>query len=309
MRSDLFREFLNFFWLRPENALLLALRAEVYQSTLVHFGNGERTIDVSCGDGVFSFISFGGKLSVKTDMFRSLNLSQKRTGNFDAFDAFNDEYFIEVEKAPDKKYEFGTDWKKNLLLKAEKLRFYSNLIEHDNNMSMSFPDNSMNYVYSNSAYWVKNLEHHLRDLSRITCHSGKIVLEIKTSEISAFTSNKYLPFMGTRFHNIIDAGRLETWQGLRSKDEILKILDRIPDTKIVSVQPIYGDMMAVIWDIGMRPLFSPLAKMANSLTDNNRTDIKKEWCQIFEDLFGEVLADYQADGKSAVEYCVILEKS
>lgn len=308
MRLKLFKEFLNFFWLRPENALLLSLRAEIYQSTFRYFGDGSDTVDVSCGDGMFSFISFGGKLSKQTDMFRSLNLSQKREGVFDVFDAFDDEYSVNVEQFPDKSYEFGTDWKKNLLLKAEKLNFYNKLIEHDNNLILPFPDGSMKYVYSNSAYWVDEFKNHLIDLARITSKNGKIVLEMKTSEISSFTSSNYLPAMGNSFHKIIDAGRLETWAGLRSKDEILEIIDQIPNTRILSVQPIYGDIMAVIWDIGLRPVFSPLVKMANRLNNDDRANVKEEWCQIFEELFSEILKDYKAEEKSAIEYCIILEK-
>ena len=72
-----------------------ALRAEADQSTLKYFGSGFVTIDLSCGDGAFSFIVFGGTLSKRTDMFRSLDLNLKMKGNFDAF---SDEYFVEVEK-------------------------------------------------------------------------------------------------------------------------------------------------------------------------------------------------------------------
>lgn len=194
-------------------------------------------------------------------------------------------------------------------MKAERLGFYKNLINHDNNFPLPVPSDSMNYVYSNSAYWVNNFEEHLKDLARITSKSGKVVLEMKTSEISKFSSQYYLPAMGSKFHKIIDAGRRETWKGLRSKDEILATLEKIPNTKIISVQPIYGDIMAMIWDIGLRPLFYPLAKMVNSITNEDRVDIKAEWCQIFEELFSELLEGYQPDPKSAIEYCIILEKA
>ena len=69
MRSYYFKEFLKFFWLRPENALLLSLIAEAYQSTLKYFGDGSNTIDVSCGVGVFSFIVLGGTLQIKQICF------------------------------------------------------------------------------------------------------------------------------------------------------------------------------------------------------------------------------------------------
>ena len=308
MRQDLFREFLNFFWLRPENALLLALRAEVYRSTFDKFGDGSGTLDVSCGDGVFSFIALGGKLTKETDMFRSLNLTKNREDNFDVFDAFSEEYFVGVAQEAERAYEYGSDWKENLLAKAKQLDFYKNLLHHDNNFPLPIEDQKINYAYSNSAYWVDNFEGHLADLARVTAPGGRIVLEMKTSEITRFTAQNYLPGMGSKFHDIIDAGRMGTWKGLRSKEQILKIIEQIPNTRVESVKPIYGDIMAMIWDVGLRPLFYPLSKMANNLTLEQRVHIKDEWCQIFMDLFSDLLESYEATDKDAIEYCIILEK-
>ena len=315
MRSYYLKEFLNYFWLRPENALLLSLRAEVYQSTLKYFGDGSGTIDVSCGDGAFSFIVFGGILSKKTDMFRSLDLTSKRKGNFDsfdsfdAFDAFSDEYLVEVEKTPNKSYEIGIDWKNNLLLKAGKLNWYGNLIKHDNNITLPFDNERMKYVYSNSLHWVENYIDHLNDLARITSKGGKIVLHFRATNSQKFISDKCLPFMGRKFHEIVYPGRPPKWMKLYSKDQLLTLLEDIPETRIVDVVPIYGDIMAIIWDIGLRPLFRPLAKMANSLSDDERISVKEEWNQTFVGLFTEFLETYETNDNSAVEYLVILEKT
>ena len=309
MRSFCFKEFLKFFWLRPENALLVSVRIEAYQSTLKYFGDGSNTIDVSCGDGVFSFIVLSGTLSNKTDMFRSLDLTSERKGNFDSFDAFSDEYLVEVEKDPNKSYEFGIDWKKSLLSKAGKLNWYGNLIEHDNNVPLPFDNERMKYVYSNSLHWVENYKNHLNGLARITSKGGKIVLHLKTTNTLEFRSDKYLPFMGKKFHEVIDAGRLSNWKAKYSRDEIVALLGKIPDIKIVNISPIYGDIMSIIWDIGLRPLFRPLAKMANSLSDDERVSVKEEWNQIFVELFMELLKTYEANDNSAVEHLVILEKT
>lgn len=96
-----FRQFLNHFWLRPENALLLALRAESFKKTFNFFDDAEASIDVSCGDGVFSFIANGGQISADSDMFRSLRFG-KREGDFDAFDCFDDTYKMNVIKEADR---------------------------------------------------------------------------------------------------------------------------------------------------------------------------------------------------------------
>lgn len=309
-RQHYLKQFLNFLWLRPENALLLAIRAHCYQSTLDRFGDGKGTIDVSCGDGIFSFVTLGGELSVDSDKFQAVNTKNTfREGNFDTFDFFDDSYHVEVSKKPLKNYEFGTDWKENLLKKAAKLNFYSNLLPHDNNKPLPYATESMNFVYSNSAYWVDQFEKHLNDLSRITKKGGQVVLEMKTTAIKNYTSASYLPFMGKRFHEIVDAGRLSTWKGLRSKEEILSILERIKGLKIKSVRPVYGDVLGMMWDVGLRPLYNPLVKMANQLKGENRNEIKAEWCQILYELFADLISNYQADDKTAIEHLIVFEKA
>lgn len=307
MRDYFFQQFLNHFWLRPENALLLSLRAESYWRTLQYFKTNVGTIDVSCGDGVFSFITFGGQLSINTDMFRSIKLGERK-GDFDAFDYFDQTYFVEIEKEPDRKYEYGLDWKRNLLDKASKLNFYSHLIEHDNNFPIPLPDESMSFVYTNSAYWVQNFVGHLQDLVRITKKGGYIVLQIKTDKIKQLSSKHYLPFMGRKFHEIIDAGRFSTWKGLKSKEEIIDIINSIKNVKICHMEPVYGDILAMIWDIGLRPLFNPLVKMANNISMEQRAEVKREWIDIIYNLFGELLMQYSPKEQSAIEYTIVLEK-
>lgn len=45
--------------------------------------------------------------------------------------------------------------------------------------------------------------------------------------------------------------------------------------------------MAYIWDIGLRPLFNPLVKLANNSNYNIRKEVKEEWCDIIFNLFAE----------------------
>ncbi|HZG84652.1 methyltransferase domain-containing protein [Paenibacillus sp.] len=306
-RSYYLRTFLNHFWLRPENAILLSLRAESYWKTIQAAGADGTKIDVSCGDGVFSFLTFGGQTSPDSDMFRAIKFG-KREGEFDAFDFFDDTYKIKVEKSPEIRYEYGADWKSSLIQKAEKLNFYDNTLVHDNNLPLPFADESMDYVYSNSSYWVENFENHIKDLVRITKQGGYVVLQIKNDNIKKLSSKVYAPMMGETFHKIIDAGRASTWKGLRSKDELVRFISSIDDAKLETIEPIYGDILAVVWDIGLRPLFNPLVKMANNLSDGQRIEIKNEWNEIFFQLFEEVINKYRVVEEQAIEHTFVLRK-
>lgn len=310
-REDYLKEFLNFFWLRPENALMLAIRAEKYAAELLVDSGQDRTIiDISCGDGVFSFITAGGELAENTDMFQAIDNTRKRVGSFDAFDFFEESYTINKKKLPKIKVTTGTDWKDSLLKKAGKLDFYENLIQHDNNKPLPVASETYDLTYSNSTYWVENFEAHLKDLSRITRPGGKIVLEIKTDNIKQFNSMNYAQhLLGVDACEILDAGRLGTWKGLRSYSEVERILSCIPSTHLVRAEPIYGGLLAQIWDIGLRPLFNPLTKMASNCPEHIRQEAKKEWNEIFLQLSSQYIRNYCCSMEEAIEWIFVLEKN
>jgi len=50
------KQYLNLFWLRPENGLLCTFKSEVMND----IGFESPSLDLSCGDGLFTFIHLGG---------------------------------------------------------------------------------------------------------------------------------------------------------------------------------------------------------------------------------------------------------
>jgi len=287
--------------------LLVSLRSKKIQqySHLVKLNS----IDVSCGDGTFSFITNGGRLSENDDVFKSIVLPEgHRKDNFDSYNYYDDNYRMEIVKEADYNFSVGSDWKENLISKARKLNFYEKLLVHDNNFALPLEQNSFDYVYSNSSYWVDNFEGHINDLVSITKKDGLIALEVKVDNIKKYSSSNYIPFMGEKFHEIIDAGRLSTWKGLRSLSELNEFFSSLKEIEIEDIQPIYGDDMAYIWDIGLRPLFKPLSKMANYLNEDNRLEVKKEWVSTIQDLFEYRIENYKANYSTAIEYLIVLRK-
>ena len=97
-RSLLLKKFLKVLLVKAENALMTTIRSEKYHSTVNLLG--DKNVDVSCGDGVFTFLTMGGELSDDTDMFTSVDTSRNREGNFDTFDYFDDKYYISKIKDP-----------------------------------------------------------------------------------------------------------------------------------------------------------------------------------------------------------------
>jgi SAM-dependent methyltransferase len=258
---------------------------------------------------VFSFIAGGGQLTSDVDMFQALDLSQARENDFDTFDHFDASYKATVQKSPSFIYEYGSDWKPNLIEKSRALNFYKNLIVHDNNQALPFDDNRFDYVYSNSSYWVKNFREHINDLVRITKPGGHIVLEIKTKEIEQFSSFNYAKsLMGNTFCKIIDAGRLQSWHGLQTLAEFDKLVGDIKVVDIVSREPLYGDIMAYIWDIGLRPIFNPIMKLVGNVDPKIRQEVKVEWCETIYNLMSDFVENYEPTEESAIEWIYVLQK-
>jgi hypothetical protein len=88
----------------------------------------------------------------------------------------------------------------------------------------------------------------------------------------------------------------------------MKIIKANQKCEIEDMQPIYGGMVAKLYDIGFRPLSKPLTIMANSLTINHRKQVKTEWCEIIMELFSEFIEQYKVKDKEAMDYVVTLKK-
>jgi len=307
---SIYKEFLNYFWLRPESAIVQSFRAfELRKTVYEKISKKQKILDVSCGDGVFTFIALGGKLDLSFDSYKSIK-NKKRSAKFDAYDHYDKNFRVKVLKKPDYKIDTGTDWKLNLLKKSRQLRFYKKLLLHNNEKKLTLNDNLFDLVYSNSAYWVKNIKQHLIDMKRITRHNGYIYLHVKFKDtyLATLVKNQTKINFGTKFEKIIDGGRYETWKGLKTKKEFDKILKDISGLKVVSYKPLYGDIIMLIWDIGFRPLFKPLFEMSKSLNKSKYIKVKTEWIKILYDMSEKFISNYKPISQRAMEYTILLKK-
>ena len=71
--EELLRRYLNIYWLRPENAFWTVLRSLAWRQVAMP----SPSIDLSCGDGVFSFVHAGGAFGPSFDVFQSERRSRR----------------------------------------------------------------------------------------------------------------------------------------------------------------------------------------------------------------------------------------
>ena len=57
--EDKLRQYLNLYWLRPENGLITTFKSKAFEDITFR----SPSLDLSCGDGLFMFIHSGGLFS------------------------------------------------------------------------------------------------------------------------------------------------------------------------------------------------------------------------------------------------------
>src|SRR3990167_6800683 len=113
--TNFLKEHLNVWWLRPESALWDAIAS----TATAQYDIKAPSLDLGCGNGIFSFITAGGDFSIDYDWF--INADVKGFWeNRDIYDACNfdklDQY---ITKKPDYTFTYGLDHKNNLLTQAK----------------------------------------------------------------------------------------------------------------------------------------------------------------------------------------------
>lgn len=283
--DDLLRRYLNVYWLRPENAFWTVLRSLAWRRVPV----AAPALDLSCGDGVFSFVHAGGAFGLSFDVFGSVgNLERVTSENADMFDQpAGATYRPELTRRPAWTIDVGTDIKSSLLSKAAVLGFYGRLVPHDNNDALPFGDGEFETVYCNSAKWVKNIQPFLTEIARVTRPGGTVVLQVKLDTIGQYTLAPLRAQLGERVLEIIDRGRLATWPALASRSEWERRF-RQAGLRVVEALPLATRTHAHLWDIGLRPIAPLLVRMANQLTPATRLEIKRDWIALFHELLQPV---------------------
>jgi len=273
------QQYLNVYWLRPITAMWRSINAQAMDG--IDFA--EPSLDLSCGDGICSFIQAGGELSLDDDIFKAVGNLEKFFSNVDIYDSNSEEYRPTITKKPNYQITVGADWKQNLLDKAETLDFYKELVLHDNNERLPFEDESFKTVFSNSVYWVDSPADLLQEIRRVLRPDGQAVIVLLTKNILDYNTDVFSDYLPDEWLQMIDRGRKANYPLLYDDAGWQAIFDNA-GLEVKRVIPQISWVHLHMEDIGLRPISPLLIKMVNALTPEQRREIKAEWIETFDKL-------------------------
>lgn len=280
--AERFRRYLSAYWLRPENALWMTLRS----MALSEVEWARPSLDVCCGDGVFTYLHLGGVFEDDFDVFTSVGKLDKVTHQHaDMFDHADDHYRPGIISPAFLTVDVGTDHKQTLLTKASRLHLYDQLEEHDGNRTFPFEGETFQTVYCNAAYWIHEIDSFLKELGRITQRQGHIILQVKLDSMDRYNLSSLAEMLGGPCLDIIGRGRVDCWPTLTDRSSWEKRFARA-GLDILKATPFVTRTHAHLWDIGLRPIAPMLIKMAQAIDPQTRSDIKQEWIELFLELLG-----------------------
>lgn len=305
MKENL-EKFINLFWLRPENAVLTAVQAEILGK---YIPKGV-SADIGCGDGIYTFAVFGGEFDSEFDVFASVGqLNKVKSSNADMFNHFDSTYKPLIRRSSDYKIDYGIDIKKNLLEKASKLGIYKKLLE--SNVCDSLP---LNRETLDTVYLLNTINHYedsgkfLQSLYQMMKKGGRCYISVYSPSFTDLYS-AFDNMFPEEWNRMIERGMRSIWPSLYSFGEWGKLFEEC-GFHLNDTIPMVSEKFIPVWNIGLRPLAPALVKMANMLKSDNPAgyrEVKEEWCEIIYRL-ALPFCELAADIKEAATCMFILEK-
>lgn len=257
--QDLLEAHLSVSWLRPENVAIdtmasMLIREHEFKSPIV---------EVGCGNGIFSFITAGGKFDEDYDWF--VNTDTRQTDIYDTKAPIAPSRII---KPANYTFYRAVERKKSLLDQADYLGLYDHLIQADANESWPFPTNGAQTIFSNMLYWLSDPKFVYSEISRVLAPGGKAYLCLPDERFISGRSYE----QSTPWQRLLNGSRRDNIKW--TADPHLAGADGL---RLLSAKSYMKKTALEYWDIGMRPVLSPLIKMAYRMTPTDRIYLKREW--------------------------------
>ncbi len=278
--ESVLRNYMIAYWLRPETAIWRTCD----WMALKDFSFREPMAELACGDGLNSYIMLGGNLPFEwDDSLQVRNVSpEEYFDGVDIYDYSSEDAVIPVEvPTPPLRYALGVDWKPNLLKKAALMKTHDALHVADLNDKLFMPDESFMTVFSNSLYWVKNIDQLVAEIYRLLKPGGRLITLLVNSNMRKnMVIEKYFETK-CRIFKYLDRGRHLHYEQPLEESEWKKIFTKA-GFQISSWKGAISTRLVAIQEVGLRPIAPVIINMAQKLSRQDMIEIKHQWISYFE---------------------------
>lgn len=303
--NETLKQFMNLFWLRPENAVYLTLRSKVIEP----FKLKSPAADLSCGDGIFPFVHLGGRIEQSFDVFESVdNLDQVNKGA-DIFDSYTSAYQPPILTTPNFFYDVGADLKDTSLLRAASLGLYKRLIQFDASESLDLKSSHFETLTNfASINHYPAIDVFLSECYRILKPGGSFFIDILGPNLVTFYAEleKQYP---SAWVEMIERQMRSVWPTMHTWEEWCNIFEQV-GFHIEALKPVATSTFARIWNVGFRPLSPELIRLRNlakRLAPNELLDIKRDWVDSLCDL-AQPFLENSSDVDNAAGFVFVLRR-
>jgi SAM-dependent methyltransferase len=213
-------------------------------------------------------------------------------------------------RSPEYRIDCGLDWKENNLEKCKTLNFYDRLVQADCNKALPLLDNEFSTIFSNTVYWVDDIDLILSELSRIVKPGGKVVLVNYLPAINDYLKI-YQGQVSDQWLELIDRNRLAENKHIFTKQEWINRFDRA-GLEVTRYIPTVNKLYAHIWNIGLRPFSGFILEMGQELSPEKYVEVKRKWVNtlvtLIEPLLSSSYFNEIKDGEEAEAIFVLQKK-
>lgn len=303
-RRDFLDAHLNVSWLRPESALCDAIASDLIAAHPL----ASPALDLGSGNGIFSFITAGGRFADEYDWYRNVDVSGF-WDNQDIYDRFVAPIKPEwITRRPLRGYDVALDAKRSLLRQAQGLDWYGRIVQADANRPLPFAQESFQTIFSNILCWLQSPEAALQEIRRLLKPTGRVYLCLQDPVFKRYCPSYQWRKRGSELLRLLNRGRDESSAWALSMAELKRLCKRV-GLRVATHTSYLSPLTLKAWDIGLRPLSPVFVKMLGKLNEDDRLEIKREWIETLRPFLLELLAMDRASRARGGFLFLTLERS
>jgi SAM-dependent methyltransferase len=198
----------------------------------------------------------------------------------DVFDHFHENHFsMEIFQAPTSTIALGLDHKDTLIAKANRLGSYENTIVSGANKTIPLANGSVSMAFCNILYLLEYLYDLFSETHRILRADGRFMVQLPERRAEEVMVNHLYGKHRWEWARLIDRNKYATTYPRYHEHERAywdELLEKA-GFRVATEVELSPNLVHLMWDIGLRPLFSAPMKMCRRLADVYQREVKKVW--------------------------------